>query len=68
MPGDEVKAWGHWRRGGLELRRTLNLRTGARTCFRAAAPCAPLVIHLAILAIVLLVLLRSVPGLLGGGR
>lgn len=67
MPGDEVEARGRWHRGVLELRSVLNVRTGARTRFRATEARGTLVTHLAILAFAAL-LASVLPSLLGGGR
>jgi hypothetical protein len=68
MPGDEIEAWGRWRWGVLHLRSMANLRTGARTSFRAQGSWAPLLVHLVILALGFAVLLPAWGRLFGGGR
>lgn len=69
MPGDRLAVWGVVHRGTLNLRRAVNLHTGATTHVRANSSWIPLLINVTVLSIVLGLLagpMRTFGGFAGG--
>lgn len=68
MPGDDVALWGVMRRGTLHLRRAFNLRTGAYSQLRNGHSWLPLVLNLAIVAVLFGLFYGPVARVFSGGR